>query len=139
MGHSEYDPAAKERRPWNVGRMVGAKRALKPQQVWAIRFWLDRERRLARPRDVRSRNRQQAAGCDVVRSGLVTLSAAAEFAHARSSSSRRQVGRFNSSSSNPPAAAFWPGSNAEAHRCRPAVASVAPTWRASSPAPSIAR
>jgi hypothetical protein len=42
MGHSEYDPAAKDRRPWNVGRMVGAKRALKPQQVWAIRFWLDR-------------------------------------------------------------------------------------------------
>jgi len=28
MGHSEYDPAAKERRPWNAGRMVGAKRAL---------------------------------------------------------------------------------------------------------------
>jgi hypothetical protein len=26
--------------------MVGAKRALKAQQVWAIRFWLDRERRL---------------------------------------------------------------------------------------------
>jgi hypothetical protein len=26
--------------------MVGAKRALKPQQVWAIRFWLDREGRL---------------------------------------------------------------------------------------------
>jgi hypothetical protein len=46
MGYSEYDPAAKHRRPWNVGRMVGAKRALKPQQVWAIRFWLDRERRL---------------------------------------------------------------------------------------------
>lgn len=32
MGHSEYDPAAKERPPWNVGRTVGAKRALKPQQ-----------------------------------------------------------------------------------------------------------
>jgi len=26
--------------------MVGAKRALKPQQVWAIRFWLDREQRI---------------------------------------------------------------------------------------------
>jgi hypothetical protein len=26
--------------------MVGAKRALKPQQVWAIRFWLEREGRL---------------------------------------------------------------------------------------------
>jgi integrase len=46
MGHSEYDPAAKERRPWNAGRKLGAKRALKPQQVWAIRFWLDHERRL---------------------------------------------------------------------------------------------
>jgi hypothetical protein len=46
MGHSEFDPASRERRPWNAGRMVGAKRALKPQQVWAIRFWLDRERRL---------------------------------------------------------------------------------------------
>jgi len=44
MGHSEYDPIANERRPWNVGRVVGAKRALKQQQVWAIRFWLDRER-----------------------------------------------------------------------------------------------
>lgn len=46
MGHSEFDPAARERRPWNAGRMVGAKRALKPQQVWTIRFWLTRERRL---------------------------------------------------------------------------------------------
>ena len=46
MGHSEYDPAFAERRPWNTGRKLGAKRALKPQQVWAIRFWLDSERRL---------------------------------------------------------------------------------------------
>ena len=46
MGHSECDPAVKNRHPWNLGRMVGAKRALKPRQVWAVRFWLDRERRL---------------------------------------------------------------------------------------------
>jgi hypothetical protein len=38
MGHSEFDPAIRERRPWNAGRIIGAKRALKPQQVWAIRF-----------------------------------------------------------------------------------------------------
>ena len=48
MGHSEYDPAFAERRPWNAARKPGAKRGLKPQQVWAIRFYLDRERR---PRD----------------------------------------------------------------------------------------
>jgi hypothetical protein len=39
MGRSEYDPAAEDRHLWNAGRMIGAKRALKPQQVWAIRFW----------------------------------------------------------------------------------------------------
>ena len=41
MGHSALDPAFQERRPWNEGRLLGAKRALKQQQVWAIRFWLD--------------------------------------------------------------------------------------------------
>jgi len=46
MGHSEFDSAARERPAWNAGRIVGAKRALKPPQVWVIRFWLDRERRL---------------------------------------------------------------------------------------------
>lgn len=46
MGHSEFEPASRDRRPSNDGKIIGAKRALKPQQVWAIRFWLDRERRL---------------------------------------------------------------------------------------------
>jgi integrase len=67
MGHSEYDPAAKERHPWNVGRIVGAKRALKPQQVWAIRFWLERERRL---RDLAMFDLaidSKLRGCDVVK------------------------------------------------------------------------
>jgi len=31
---------------WNAGRIPGAKRALKAQQVWAIRFWLQREGRV---------------------------------------------------------------------------------------------
>ena len=38
-----YDPATRDPRQWNADRTVGAKRALKAQQVWAIRFWLDRE------------------------------------------------------------------------------------------------
>ena len=46
MGHSEFDPGVKKRRPWNAGRKIGAKRVLKPQQVWAVRFWLDQEDRL---------------------------------------------------------------------------------------------
>ena len=30
----------------NAGRKLGANRALKPQQVWSIRFWLDHHHRM---------------------------------------------------------------------------------------------
>ncbi|WP_062112295.1 tyrosine-type recombinase/integrase [Aureimonas sp. AU40] len=46
MGHTTFDPAGSARRAWNAGRTVGAKRAVKPPQVWAIRFWLDHQGRL---------------------------------------------------------------------------------------------
>src|SRR5450631_2220242 len=67
MGHSEYDPVAKDRRPWSAGRMQGAKRALKPQQVWAIRFWLDRERRLRDRAMFDLAIDSKLRGCDVVK------------------------------------------------------------------------
>jgi integrase len=46
MGVSDLDRDAHGRRPWNAGNMVGAKRPLKPRDVWAIRFFLDEHRRL---------------------------------------------------------------------------------------------
>jgi site-specific recombinase XerC len=67
MGMSEFDPATRERRAWNAGRKVGAKRALKPRQVWAIRFFLDQHRRL-RDRalfDLAIDNKLR--GCDIVK------------------------------------------------------------------------
>jgi integrase len=67
MGHSQYDPAARERRAWNAGRVVGAKRALKPQQVWAIRFWLDHERRLRGRALFDLAIDSKLRGCDVVK------------------------------------------------------------------------
>ncbi|WP_084572916.1 tyrosine-type recombinase/integrase [Methylocapsa aurea] len=67
MGHSEYDPGAKERRPWNAGRKLGAKRALKPQQVRAIRFWLDREQRLRDRAMFDLAIDAKLRGCDVVK------------------------------------------------------------------------
>ena len=45
MGHSSYDPVEQEP-AWNAGRKPGAKRPLKPKEIWAIRFMLDREHRL---------------------------------------------------------------------------------------------
>lgn len=66
MGHSQFDPVD-DGLAWNAGRNVGAKRPLKPKQVWAVRFWLERERR--------SRDRalfdlaidSKLRGCDLVR------------------------------------------------------------------------
>lgn len=46
MDMSQYDPGSQERRAWNAGRKAGAKRALKPRRVWAVRFFLDQHRRV---------------------------------------------------------------------------------------------
>ena len=67
MGHSPPDPAFQERRPWNEGRLLGAKRALKQQQVWAIRFWLDQHRRLRDRALFDLAIDSKLRGCDVVR------------------------------------------------------------------------
>src|ERR1700722_12236263 len=67
MGHSEYDPVPKEQRPWNVGRKLGATRALKDKQVVAIRFWLDRERRLRDRAMFDLAIDSKLRGCDIVK------------------------------------------------------------------------
>lgn len=67
MGHSTFDPATNGRRAWNAGRVVGAKRALKPPQVWAIRFWLDHEGRLRDRALFDLAIDSKLRGCDVVK------------------------------------------------------------------------
>ena len=67
MGHSVYDPGVKDRRPWNGGRIVGVKWALKLQQVWAIRFWLNNERRLRDRAMFDLAIDSKLRGCDVVK------------------------------------------------------------------------
>jgi integrase len=67
MGMSEYDPAASDRRAWNAGRKVGAKRALKPRQVWAVRFFLDQHQRLRDRALFDLAIDSKLRGCDVVK------------------------------------------------------------------------
>src|SRR5215217_4900411 len=67
MGPSEYDPGFRDRKPWNAGRKLGAKRALKPQQVWAIRFWLDQERRVRDRAMFDLAVDSKLRGCDIVK------------------------------------------------------------------------
>lgn len=67
MGHSKYDPGVAGQRAWNAGRKFGAKRALKPQQVWAIRFWLDHQKRLRDRALFDFAIDSKLRGCDIVK------------------------------------------------------------------------
>jgi hypothetical protein len=60
------DPAFHELRPWKEGQLIGAKRALTQQQVWAIRFWLDQHRRLRDRALFDFAIDSKLRGCDVV-------------------------------------------------------------------------
>jgi integrase len=67
MGVSDLDPAAHGRRPWNSGNMVGAKRPLKPRDLWAIRFFLDEHRRLRDRALFDLAIHSKLRGCDIVK------------------------------------------------------------------------
>lgn len=67
MGLSEFDPAARERVSRNAGRKVGAKRALKPRQIWAIRFFLDQHGRVRDRALFDLAIHSKLRGCDLVK------------------------------------------------------------------------
>ena len=73
MGISQYDPAARGRPAWNAGRQVGAKRALKVRQIWAIRFFLDREGRMRDRALFDLAIDSKLRGCDLVKIKIGTL------------------------------------------------------------------
>ncbi|MGH1572050.1 tyrosine-type recombinase/integrase [Methylobacterium sp. P31] len=92
MGHSEHDPAFKDRRPWNAGRKLGAKRALKPQQVWAIRFWLDGERRVRDRALFDLAIDRKLRGCDIVKLRIGDLVSGGRV-RSRATAVQRKTGR----------------------------------------------
>ncbi|WP_232091992.1 hypothetical protein [Acetobacter aceti] len=59
-------PTLKASVPWNVGKMVGAKRALKEKHVWAIRFWLENEQRIRDKALFDPALNSKLRGCDLV-------------------------------------------------------------------------
>ncbi|PZV36499.1 tyrosine-type recombinase/integrase [Mesorhizobium kowhaii] len=67
MGILQYDPGSQERRAWNAGRKVGAKRALKPRQVWAVRFFLDQHHRVRDRALFDLAIDSKLRGCDIVK------------------------------------------------------------------------
>lgn len=55
-----------KRTAWNAGRTVGAKRALKPRQIWEIRFFLDQHRRVRDRALFDLAIDSKLRGCDIV-------------------------------------------------------------------------
>src|SRR3546814_12288930 len=66
MGISDLEPGARGLRPWNAGSLAGAKRPLRPRDVWAIRFYLDEHHRMRDHALFALAIDSKLRGCDVV-------------------------------------------------------------------------
>lgn len=73
MGIAQYDPAALGRPAWNASRKVGVKKPLKQRQIWAIRFFLDREGRMRDRALFDLAIDSKLRGCDLVKIKIGTL------------------------------------------------------------------
>ena len=67
MEMTESETVATKCQAWNAGRTVGAKRALKPKQIWQIRFYLNQNRRLRDRALFDLAIDSKLRGCDLVR------------------------------------------------------------------------
>lgn len=66
MGHCTIDPV--DAGPaWNAGRKLGAKRALKCKEIWAIRFMLDQARKVRDRALFELAIDSKLRGCDLVK------------------------------------------------------------------------
>jgi integrase len=92
MGISQFDPGALNRRPWNAGKIVGVKRPLTQKQIWAIRFFLDREQRIRDRAIFDLAIDSKLRGCDLVELKIGDLVAGAEV-RSRATVVQRKTGR----------------------------------------------
>ncbi|WP_353643107.1 tyrosine-type recombinase/integrase [Mesorhizobium sp. WSM2239] len=79
MGHSNFDDASRERGAWNAGKKVGTKRPLTQKQIWAVRFFLDRERRIRDRALFDLAIDSKLRGCDLVKIRIRQLVAGPEI------------------------------------------------------------
>lgn len=79
MGHSHFDPAMQNRPAWNAGKMVGTKRPLTQKQIWAVRFFLDREGRLRDRALFDLALDSKLRGCDLVKIKIGDVVSGAEI------------------------------------------------------------
>ena len=92
MGNSKYDPRPANHVPWNAGAQVGPKRPLTQKQIWAIRFFLDREERLRDRALFDLAIDSKLRGCDLVALKIGDLVSGCEIRE-RASVVQRKTGR----------------------------------------------
>lgn len=92
MGYSKYDPAMQALPAWNAGEMVGTKRPLTQKQIWAVRFFLDREGRLRDKALFDLAIDSKLRGCDLVKIKIADLVSGAEI-RTRSAVIQQKTGR----------------------------------------------
>ena len=118
MGHSERDSARGQRPAWNAGRTLCAMRALKPQQVWAIRIWLDRERRLRDRALFDLAIDSKLRGCDVVTLRIGDL-VGGNHVRMRATVMQRKTGRPPEPGHDIPGPRGAPSGSPASRPCRP--------------------
>lgn len=92
MGIAQYDPTALGGPTSNAGRKVGVKKPLKQRQIWAIRFFLDREGRMRDRALFDLAIDSKLRGCDLVKMKIGRLVTGAEI-RTRSLVIQRKTGR----------------------------------------------
>ena len=114
-------------------KMVGAKRALKPQQVRAIRFWLDRERCLRDCALFDLAIDRKLRGCDVVKIRIGELVSGGRVRKRTTvTQQKRQAGQSSSSCSRRLAPASRLGLNTGVGHSKTTRFQTIPTIRATS-------
>ena len=92
MTYSQFDPAAQNRVPWNFGAKIGPKRPFNKKQIWAIRFFLDREKRIRDRALFDLAIDSKLRGCDLVALKIGDLVSGPEI-RTRAMITQRKTGR----------------------------------------------
>lgn len=90
--HNQHIGSRSASPAWNLGRSLGPKRALKPQQVWEIRFHLEQAKRVRDRAMVDIAIDSKLRGCDVVKLRVGDVAASGE-ARRRSTVVQQKTGR----------------------------------------------
>ena len=93
MTYSQFDPSAQNRVPWNFGAKIGPKRPFKQKQIWAIRFFFDREKRIRDRTLFDLAIDSKLRGCDLVELKIGDLVSGPEV-RTRATITQRKTGRL---------------------------------------------